>query len=346
MLYNVPALTERNPTLPGAIHFDQITSQVLENNPLGDPVKRTTPVYLPPEYSESDRRYPVIYLLSGFSSRGLGMLNDSLWDENIQDRLDRLIHTGAVPPVIVVLPDCSTRYGGSQYINSSATGRYNDYLLELVAYIDRNYRTIPDRRYRAISGISSGGYGATIMGMYHPEIFSLVADLSGDKYFELCYKPDFPKVLNYYGRAGQEGIARILNDPAAVRPRGSDFFAVLNVSAMAASYSPNPNSIFGFDYPFNLQTGFIIPEVWSRWESHDPVYLVHRHAEALRSLKLLYMECGIYDEYNLQYGARIFATELEKHNIPFEFNQFEDGHRGLSYRYDSALKKLTGALPD
>jgi enterochelin esterase family protein len=335
-----------NRTLPGTIEFERIPSRVLAANPLGDPASRTTPVYLPPGYADSNQRYPAIFLLSGFSSRGLGMLNDSLWDENIKDRLDRLIHAADIPPVVVVMPDCSTRYGGSQYLNSSATGRYNDYLLELVAYIDQKYRTIPDRRYRAVCGISSGGYGATIMGMIHPETFSLVADLSGDKYFELCYKPDFPRVLNFYGRAGIEGLNRILADPAAVRPRGPDFFAVLNVSAMAACYSPNPASRFGFDYPFDLQTGRILPEVWSRWESHDPVYLVHDHAESLRSLKLLYLECGLYDEYNLQYGARIFATELEKHNIPFEFNEFEDGHRGLSYRYDIALKKLTRALPE
>lgn len=330
--------------MSGTIRLDQIASQVLQGNALGDPANRTTPVYLPGGYEHSDQRYPVLYLLSGFGSRGQGLLNDRLWEENIQERLDRLIDSGAIPPLIVVMPDCSTRYGGSQYINSSATGRYQDYLLELVTYIDHTYRTIPERDNRAIGGISSGGYGATMMGMQHPQVFGLVADLSGDKYFELCYKPDIPKVLRYYGRSGLEGIENILADPAAVRPRGADFFAVLNISAMAACYSPNPESKLGFDYPFNLQTGRIDPQVWARWEQHDPVYRVADYAAALRSLRLLYMECGIYDEYNLQYGARIFATELEKHNIPFEFNEFEDGHRGLSYRYDTMLMKLTRAL--
>lgn len=344
MLYNVVALL-KGQKLTGTIHFDMVTSQVLENNPLGDPIRRPTPVYLPAGYENSGQHYPVVFLLSGYGSRGLALLNDRLWDENIKDRLDRLIGSEVIPPLIAVLPDCSTRYGGSQYINSIATGRYNDYLLELVNYVDRTYRTIAEPGQRAVAGISSGGYGATILGMKHPDVFGLVADLSGDKYFELCYKPDFPKVLGYYARAGLEGMQKILADPSAVRPRGADFFAVLNVSAMAACYSPNPQSAFGFDYPFDLKTGRLDARVWARWEAHDPVYMVADHAEALRSLRLLYMECGIYDEYNLQYGARIFATELEKHNVPFEFNEFEDGHRGLNYRYDSALIKLTRALP-
>src|SRR4028119_2406999 len=119
------------------IVFDTITSDVLADNPLGDPHVRTLPIYLPPSYdSSSDRRYPVVWMLAGFTGRGQMLLNDNLWTPTIQQQLDALIANG-MGEIILALPDCTTRYGGSQYINSAATGRYADHLVdELVPFVD------------------------------------------------------------------------------------------------------------------------------------------------------------------------------------------------------------------
>jgi enterochelin esterase family protein len=325
--------------------LETIDSQALRDNPLGDPSRRVVPVYLPPGYSGSNQAYPCVYFLSGFSSRGLGLLNDSLWDENLPQRLDRLIQSNRIRPLIAVMPDCSTRYGGSQYLNSSATGRYADHLLEVVEFIDHRYRTRADRDYRAITGISSGGYGAMIMGMRRPDVFGLVADHSGDKYFELCYKPDFPGFLRYYERVGMEGLRQLMENPAGIRPRRGDFFPAINTLAMSSCYSPNPGNPLGFDLPVNPETGELDRAVWARWEAHDPVYLVNQYAEALSSLRLLYIECGKLDEYNLQYGARIFAQKLAQQGIPFIQTEFEDGHRSLGYRYDESLILISDSMP-
>ncbi len=324
--------------------IEEFHSRALEGNPLGDPAVRRVPVYLPDGYERSTERYPVVYLLAGFTGRGLKMLNDSLWDENMPQRLDRLIASGAMRPMIAVMPDASTRYGGSQYRNSSATGNYEAHILELVEYIDRKYRTIPDRNFRAVAGKSSGGYGATWLGMHHPEVFGLVADHSGDKYFELCYKPDFPAFLRYYARVGEEGLQAMLANPGAVRPKGGDFFGALNISAMASCYSPNPQAPLGFDLPFDPHTGELRPEVWARWLQSDPVTLVDEYAEALRSLKLLFFDCGRRDEYNLQYGARIFARRLQARGVPFVHQEFDDGHRDINYRYDVSLALISEAM--
>ncbi len=326
------------------IIIEEFHSQALEGNPLGDPAVRRVPVYLPEGYESGSERYPVVYLLAGFTGRGLMMLNDSLWEETIQQRLDRLIASGKVRPLIAVLPDASTRYGGSQYRNSGATGRYEDHILELVEYIDGQYRTLPDRNFRAVAGKSSGGYGATWLGMHHPEVFGLVADHSGDKYFELCYKPDFPVFLRYYARGGEAGLRKMLADPGAVRPKSGDFFGALNVAAMAACYSPNPKAPLGFDLPFDPETGELRPAVWARWLESDPAGLVDEYAEALRSLRLLFFDCGTRDEYNLQYGARIFARRLRERGIPFVHQEFDDGHRGLNYRYDVSLALISEAM--
>src|SRR5574341_1890012 len=160
----------------GTVVIETITSNVLRGNSLGDPHVRRVPVYLPPGYDKSNARHPVVYVLTGFTGRGIMLLNDSAWDENIAQRMDRLIGSGAVKPMILVMPDCFTRIGGSQYINSSATGNYEDHVVkELVPFIDKKYRTVADRDHRAVMGKSSGGYGSVILAMRNSQVFGLMA---------------------------------------------------------------------------------------------------------------------------------------------------------------------------
>lgn len=102
----------------GTIRVLKHESKALEGNPLGDPHVRNLPVYLPPGYETNNAgSYPSVYLLSGFTGRGSMMLNESSFEPNIAERLDILIGSGEIRPMIAVLPDCFTRYGGSQYIN-------------------------------------------------------------------------------------------------------------------------------------------------------------------------------------------------------------------------------------
>lgn len=272
------------------------------------------------------------------------MLSDDLWEENIQERLDRLIETGEMRPMIAVMPDASTRYGGSQYVNSSATGQYADHILELVDFIDGRYATRANAKFRAAAGHSSGGFAATRLGMMHPETFGLVADHSGDKYFELTYRADFPYLLRYLTRVGEEGLADLLKDPGEGLRNGAPFQA-LALAATAACFSPNPKARLGFDLPFDAHTGELRPEIWARWLEFDPVNLIETHAEALRSLRLLYFDCGLYDEYNLLFGARIFAERLKALEIPHHYEEFEGGHRNIRYRYDVSLKAISQAMP-
>src|SRR5688572_12772457 len=116
----------------GTVEYVRFESRVLRGNPLGDPYVRTIPVYLPPGYDDAEntrRDYPVVYVLAGFTGRGTMLLNDSGWTEPIHRRLDRLIDSGKVQPLIAVLPDGFTRYGGSQYLDSSAHGDYETHLV-------------------------------------------------------------------------------------------------------------------------------------------------------------------------------------------------------------------------
>lgn len=323
--------------------IERFESKVLKENPLSDPSTRRVPVYLPAGYENSDQRFPVVYMLAGFAQRGLKLMNDSLWEENIQERMDRLIAEKKVRAMILVLPDASTRYGGSQYLNSSATGQYEDHILELVKFIDGKYKSMVDRESRAVVGHSSGGYGAMLFGMRHPGIFGLIADHSGDKGFEMVYKPDFGEFLRFYDQAGSEGLGQLLADPGGSIKKGAPFVA-LNVAAMAACYSPNPEEKFGIDFPFDLFTGEIREEVWVRWKALDPINLVEQYADNLRSLKLLYIDCGKRDEYNLLYGARQFTAKLDERDIQYRFEEFDGGHRNVSYRFDVSLAAISEAM--
>lgn len=329
----------------GRVVFETIDSAILSGNPLGDPAQRAVAVYLPPGYDDNQRRYPSTYVLAGFNARGRMLLNESAFDENLAERMDRLIFSGTVQPMILVMPDCLTAYGGSQYINSAATGRYEDHLLdEVVPAIDLAFRTRAERDARAVLGKSSGGYGALVLAMRRPDVFGLTASHSGDLYFEWCYKIAFPGFVRDIVHFG--GLDGYMRERGTWRPRDARYHAIANTIAMASCYSPNAQAPHGFDLPFDLHTGELIDAVWARWLRHDPVYMVESHAQALRSLRLVYLDAGDKDEFNLQFGARIFSARLRQHGIDHTYQEFSDGHLNIPYRFDVSLAAISKAFRD
>jgi enterochelin esterase family protein len=330
--------------VPTQVVLESFTSRVLADNPLGDPAARTLPIILPPAYESSGRRYPVIYGLTGFTGSGPMMLNVSGWRPNLQQRIERLMAGGKLPPAIYVLPDCFTRYGGSQYLNSTAIGRYEDYVVdEIVPHIDRTYRTLAGPAGRGVFGKSSGGYGAIVLGMKHPDLFGAVACHSGDMAFDLVYRPDFPKFLNAIQKAG--GVEKWLSEFGRKAKIESRDVEVIGVLAMAAAYSPNLAAApLPIDFPFDLETCELRQDVWARWLELDPVQMVEQYAGNLKQLRLLFIDCGTRDEFNLHFGARILVRKLKALGVPHEYEEFDDGHMDIQYRYEVSLPKIAGAL--
>ncbi|MBI1799010.1 MAG: esterase [Candidatus Eisenbacteria bacterium] len=329
----------------GRIAMEWIESQVLRGNPCGDPAVRRVPIYLPPSYDHAPtRRYPVVFVLAGFTGRGRVLLNDNPWAPALDDRLDALIANGGCDEMILVMPDCLTRYGGSQYLNSSATGRYQDHLIEeLVPHVDRGFRTLAGREHRGVAGKSSGGFGALTLGMTRSDVFGAVACHSGDLGFDYCYRGDVPKFCSLMQESG--GPGPWLDRFEQKAQKSKDDILALNILAMAAAYSPRADSPpFGIDLPCDLESGAFRDEVWARWLEHDPLAQIERCAGALRSLRLLYLDCGRQDEWHLHHGARRFHRELESRGIVHEYQEFDDGHLNVSYRYEVSLPKLARAL--
>ncbi|HEV8325391.1 MAG TPA: alpha/beta hydrolase-fold protein, partial [Myxococcota bacterium] len=277
---------------------------------------------------------------------GTGMmhLNRAPWVEPIDERLDRLHAAGKMRETIVVMPDCWTRYGGSQYLDSSATGRYETHVVkELVPFIDGRYRTRRGAASRGVVGKSSGGYGALVLGMRHPDVFGVVGCNSGDMCFEYCYLPGFPGALDAFRKHG--GAARWLrawsrDKRKADRPH----FDALNTLAMASCYSPNPRAALGFDLPFDERTGEMRPEVWRRWLRWDPLRMLPAHERRLRRLRYLFLDCGARDEFHLQWGLRAFAARARRLGVRCTTEEFDDGHMEIRYRYDRVLPLLAAKL--
>lgn len=313
----------------------QHESKVLKNNPLGDAHVRDVLVYIPPDYDES-KNYPTVYALTGFTGRGRMMLNDSAFTPNFAERMDKLILSKTIKPMLAVLPDCFTHYGGSQYINSSATGNYEDYLIkEIVPFVDENFRTIKDKSARAVMGKSSGGYGALVLAMHHADTFGLACSTSGDAYFEHCYLPDIPKAFRAIKGSPQKFVEKFWDEEAK---KGKDDFSGLNIIGMSACYSPNGDS---FDLPFDLETGEIRREIWAKWLEHDPVRLAEKHSENLKSLKLLYIDAGTRDEFALDLGAKILCAKLKNLGVPHIHEEFDDGHFNIAYRQNRSLELIS-----
>ncbi|MDQ4120191.1 MAG: esterase family protein [Acidobacteriota bacterium] len=327
----------------GTVKVLQHTSEVLKNNPLNDPFVRDLYVYLPPDYDETpEKRYPSVYVLTGFTGRGRMLLNDHAFQPNFAERVDKLISENKIKPLIAVMPDCFTRYGGAQYINSSATGNYEEYLTEeIVSFVDENLRTINDKNSRAVMGKSSGGYGALVMAMRHADKFGLVCSTSGDCYFEYSYLPGFFEAARAIKGEPLKIIEKFWDE---TKRKGKDDFAALNTIGMSACYSPNEAAEIGFDLPIDLETGEILPAVWECWRAHDPVFMVEKYAENLKSLRLLFIDAGTRDEFGLDLGARILCRRLKEHNVPHIHEEFEDGHFNISYRQNRSLEMISNAL--
>ena len=349
-------------------------SRILADNPLGDPHVRTLDVWQPPQYDQRrgrglGTRFPVVYDLVGFTGSGRSHTNWRNFDENVPERAARLVHERKLGPLLVVFPDCFTSLGGNQYVNSSAVGRYADYLTrELVPFVDRELRTLADRAHRGCFGKSSGGYGAMVHGMKFPSCWGAVANHSGDAYFDFVYGADWPNTLDELAKyrrparnagrrnvaaavaaAGRDGaddgrIARFLAHVWKTQQLGSAQVHALMNLAMAATYDADRKAPNGFRVPFNLETGERLPRRWRAWLRHDPVNLVARYARNLRTLRGLFIDCGWRDQYRIHYGSRLLSLRLTQHRVRHVYEEFDGTHLGIDNRMERSLPFLYRAL--
>jgi enterochelin esterase-like enzyme len=318
-----------------------VDSDVLKTNMLGDPTQRVIDVWVPKGHD--GRGLPLLVDIVGFTAGGPAHTNWKNFGENLPERLDRLFAAGDLPPVVVAFPDCFTKLGGNQYINSVAVGRWADFLLEeAVPAVETLFKCGGSGR-RGLFGKSSGGYGAIAHALLYPDFWSAAACHSGDMGFEWAYLPDFPSALRSLARTRFDIKAWFDEFYAAKKVNDKDMHILMQL-AMCATYDPDPTAYFGVRLPVDLETCEVIPERWANFMAWDPVVMAQTRAPGLKKLKALYIDCGDADQYNLVYGARRLHRMLQRENVPHVYEEFPDNHSSVDYRMDISLPILAKAL--
>ncbi len=332
--------------LAGRLDRLVVHSELLQDNPLGDPAQRPLYVYLPPGVAERGAPVPSVYVIQGFTGQLDMVLSHSAFEPSFVERVDAMFAAGDCPDAVIVFVDAWTRRGGSQFLNSAGTGRYLDYLCdEVVPFVDAHYPTHADRDHRGLSGKSSGGYGAMVVPMLRPDIFGALASHAGDALFECCYQPDFPAVARQL-RDNFDGSWEVFHERWA-SAEAFDFNAFgkpLEIYGYACAYSPDPDRPGEARLPFETTTGRLREDVWREWLDLDPVRLAPVHADALRSMRRIYLDAGRSDEWYLDLGAQAFAQELSKLGVEHSLELFDGRHGGITYRYPGAIRELVLAL--
>lgn len=329
--------------LAGRIDEHVITSELLRDNPLGDPYERPLIVYVPPGYDDDqERRYPSVYVIQGYTGHVAMWANRSPYRQPFPETADAVFARGEAPPAIVVYVDAWTAYGGSQFVDSPGTGRYHSYLCnEVVPWVDQHYRTHDGAAHRAIMGKSSGGFGAMITPMLRPDLFGALATHAGDSLYEYAYIPEFAKSARHL-RDYDGDIWRWWDDFRSrvpfTKPEDHELLMLLGVSACFSARDDG-----SVDLPIDGGTGSIRPDVWQRWLDWDPVRMAPKYADALRSLRAVWIDAGTRDEWFLDLGAQAFRAALRDAGVPDElihFELFDAGHMGIDYRYPRSLAWL------
>jgi pimeloyl-ACP methyl ester carboxylesterase len=309
-------------------------SAALRGNPLGDPHERPLWVWHP----GGEGPYPSVYVLQGFTGQLDMWRNRQPFRPTYLELLDR-----AAPECVVVFVDTWTSVGGSQFVDSPATGRYHTYLCEeVVPWVDGRYRTLAARDHRGVQGKSSGGYGAMVTAMLRPDLFGGVASHAGGGVFEVSIRPFFREAARTLRDLYGGSVARWLDDfrsrPAFSRP--NDLHLLLQWG-FSAAYSTSEE----VRLPYDPATAQVIPELWEQWLAWDYPTLVPRHADALRSLRAIYVDCGTRDEWFLDLTAEWLRRELTALGVPdLHVELFDAGHAEIDYRYPLGLAYLVERL--
>ena len=216
---------------------------------------------------------------------------------------------------------------------------------EVVPFVDERYPTLAHRDHRGLTGKSSGGYGAMVVPMLRPDVF-------GGARVALRRRA-VRGLLRRHSASPPASCATSSTAPTSASSRSSRQPTTSTSAASpsrwrrygyAACYSPDPASPGKALLPFEIDTGRLVDDVWRQWLDWDPVRMAPLHAEALRSMKRIYLDAGKRDEYYLDLGATAFAREVERAGATCTLELFDGAHGGLTYRYPGAIRELAIAL--
>jgi S-formylglutathione hydrolase FrmB len=289
---------------PATVERITVHGTALEGNLEGDAVDRPVLVFLPPGYArERNRRYPVVYALHGYS------IGAEQWSKEIHvpQTIEGAFARGA-KEMIVVLPDSRTVHNGSMYSSSATTGDFETFIArDVVSYIDTHYRTIPNSR--GLVGHSMGGYGASRIGMKHPDVFGSLYIMS-----PCCLSARGAGSVN---PANEEALAAVRTaEDSAKLP-----FGLRAQLASAAAWSPNPKNPPLF---LDLPIGPNQQSVLARWAANAPLAFIDQYVQNLRQYRAIAIDVG--DQDNLKVDAGKLHDVLTNYGIQHDFEIYSGTH--------------------
>lgn len=308
------ALNAQQPAA-GQLVYDTVHSVALEKNVYGDSPNREVLVYLPGSYATStDKRYPVIYLLHGYGGTERGSW---LSLAPIKPAMDSLVRNGTIREMIVVMPNALTALGGSFYTNSASSGNWDDFIAkELVAFVDKKYRTIARPESRGLAGHSMGGFGTFAVGMRHAgDTYGALYALSG-----CCTQVSRrPQAATWQAVSGVHSLneARTL----AFIPRVS--------LALSAAFSPNPGAPPLFvNTPFEHKDGewVVVDSVFQLWQANAPREMLAGHAEQLKRLRGFMFDVGTSDQLVSPAALASMDEELTRLGVTHTYETYDGDH--------------------
>jgi len=295
--------------LKGKLERLKVHGKSLEGNLLGESAEPEVSIYLPPSYAtDRNRRYPVVYLLHGYTNTDLGYFGDS--GRQLHVIAERVFASGAAREMILVMPNAMNAFGGSMYSNSVTAGNWEGYVAEdLVAFMDKNYRTIPTREGRGLAGHSMGGYGTIRIGMKRPDVFSAIYALSS-----CCLNEGTVRVRG----TGPSPAEQVKTMEEARKNQGAQ-----GTLARAAAWAPNPNNPpFFLDLP--TKNGEVVPDVAVKWAANSPVAMLDQYVPNLKKMKAIALDIGLQD--NLITGNRLIVERMNAFGIANTFETYEGDH--------------------
>ena len=304
--------TEVPAVVPGAkpvtVERVKLHGASLEGNLEGNSADREVFVFLPPGYAAAKaRRYPVVYALHGYS------IGAEQWTKEIHvpQTIEGAFAQGA-QEMIVVLPDSKTVHNGSMYSSSVTTGDFEQFIShDLVAYIDAHYRTIPSRGSRGLVGHSMGGYGASRIGMKHPDVFGALYVMS-----PCCLSPRLAAQTNPESEKALEAV-KTPADSARLP------FGLRAQLASAAAWSPNPKKPpLYLDLP--VENGEVRQDVIAKWAANAPLAFVDQYIDELKRYRGIAIDVG--DQDGLRAGAAKLHEILDSYGVAHTFEVYPGTH--------------------
>jgi enterochelin esterase-like enzyme len=326
----VPATPTTVPATPTeafrSMNTIKIDAPSLANNLVGEPSERTIYVYLPPSYSSSKKRYPVVYYLPGYG-------DSSVIGFQLPGDMDTLIESGQVNEMIMVVAGGDSKMGGSFYVNSPVTGNWEDFIVkDLVSFVDSHFRTLRQAEARGITGHSMGGFGALNIAMHHPDVFGAVYSMSPGLFDENGLAESFMFAQDRLIRDFVDYEAELASLPLGDAEQR--MFAAPEEFSLAYGYAfaPNPDGHPPyFDYPYTEVGGQLVRNegIWKKWESgfggiaEEAV----QYKDNLLKLKGIVVDYGIYDENPwIPKGSEYYGEQLTAAGIPVKVESYNGNH--------------------